>query len=78
MNTKSRSLSLLSPKQIAQIDAHHEKRLGSLQSVDDLVEAVVNKLQVPGALTSSAALASRLEALKNCSVDAAVTCRAEP
>jgi hypothetical protein len=68
--------SLLSPIHIVQIDAYHEKRVETLQSVDNLVEAVVNKLQVPGALSSSAALASCLEALKRCSADAAVTCRA--
>jgi N-acetylglucosamine-6-sulfatase len=40
-----RSLSLLSSTQIAQIDTLHEKRVQSLQSVDELVEAVVGKLQ---------------------------------
>jgi N-acetylglucosamine-6-sulfatase len=40
-----RSLPLLSPTQIAQIDTLHEKRVESLQSVDELVEAVVGKLQ---------------------------------
>lgn len=40
-----RSLSLLSSTQIAQIDTLHEKRVESLQSVDELVEAVVGKLQ---------------------------------
>jgi arylsulfatase A-like enzyme len=48
-----RSLSLLSPTQIAQIDTHHEKRVESLQSVDELVEAVVNKLQNVGALDNT-------------------------
>ena len=48
-----RSLPLLSPTQIAQIDAHHEKRVESLQSVDELVEAVVNKLQNVGALDNT-------------------------
>ena len=40
-----RSLSLLSSTQIAQIDTLHKKRVESLQSVDELVEAVVGKLQ---------------------------------
>ena len=48
-----RSLPMLSPTQIAEIDAHHEKRVESLQSVDDLVEAVVNKLQNVGALDTT-------------------------
>jgi N-acetylglucosamine-6-sulfatase len=48
-----RSLPLLSPTQIAQIDTHHEKRVESLQSVDELVEAVVNKLQNVGALDNT-------------------------
>jgi N-acetylglucosamine-6-sulfatase len=48
-----RSLPLLSQSQIAQIDALHEKRVESLQSVDDLVEAVVNKLQSDGVLDNT-------------------------
>src|SRR5919107_1792606 len=48
-----RSLPVLSPTQIAEIDAHHEKRVESLQSVDELVEAVVNKLQNVGALDNT-------------------------
>ena len=40
-----KSLSLLSSTQIAQIDTLHERRVESLQSVDELVEAVVGKLQ---------------------------------
>jgi arylsulfatase A-like enzyme len=48
-----RSLSLLSPTQIADIDAHHEKRVEALQSVDDLVEAVINKLRNTGALDNT-------------------------
>jgi N-acetylglucosamine-6-sulfatase len=48
-----RSLPVLSSTQIAEIDAHHEKRVESLQSVDDLVEAVVNKLQNVGALNTT-------------------------
>ena len=48
-----RSLPVLSQTQIAQIDAHHEKRVESLQSVDELVEAVVNKLQNVGALDNT-------------------------
>src|SRR5215208_108690 len=47
------SLPLLSPTQIAEIDAHHERRVESLQAVDDLVEAVVNKLQSNGALDNT-------------------------
>jgi N-acetylglucosamine-6-sulfatase len=48
-----RSLPLLSQTQIAEIDAHHERRVESLQSVDDLVEAIVNTLQSNGALDST-------------------------
>ena len=48
-----RSLPMLSPTQIAEIDAHHEKRVESLQSVDDLVAAVVNKLDNVGALNTT-------------------------
>jgi N-acetylglucosamine-6-sulfatase len=44
---------LLSQTQIAQIDAHHEKRVESLQSVDELVEAVVNKLKNVGVLDTT-------------------------
>jgi arylsulfatase A-like enzyme len=44
------SRSSLSATQIAQIDVHHEKRVESLQAVDDLVEAVVNKLKSAGVL----------------------------
>jgi arylsulfatase A-like enzyme len=48
-----RSLPLLSPTQIAQIDTLHERRVESLQSVDELVEAVLNKLQNVGALDNT-------------------------
>ncbi len=48
-----RSLPLLSQSDIAQIDALHEKRVEALQSVDELVEAVVNKLQSDGALDNT-------------------------
>jgi N-acetylglucosamine-6-sulfatase len=48
-----RSLSLLSSTQIAQIDTLHEKRVESLQSVDELVEAVVGKLQNEGVLNNT-------------------------
>ena len=48
-----RSLSLLSSTQIAQIDTLHEKRVESLQSVDELVKAVVDKLQNEGALDNT-------------------------
>jgi N-acetylglucosamine-6-sulfatase len=48
-----RSLPLMSQAQVAEIDAHHERRAESLQAVDDLVEAVVNKLQSKGALDNT-------------------------
>ena len=48
-----RSLSVLSSTQIAQIDTLHEKRVESLQSVDELVEAVVGKLQNEGVLDNT-------------------------
>jgi N-acetylglucosamine-6-sulfatase len=48
-----RALSLLSSTQIAQIDTLHEKRVESLQSVDELVEAVVGKLQNEGVLDNT-------------------------
>jgi N-acetylglucosamine-6-sulfatase len=48
-----RSLPVLSQNQIAQIDSHHEKRVESMQSVDELVEAVVDKLQSHGALDNT-------------------------
>jgi arylsulfatase A-like enzyme len=48
-----RSLPSLSQTQVAQIDSHHEKRVESLQSVDDLVEAVLGKLQSNGALQNT-------------------------
>ena len=48
-----RSLSLLSTTQIAQIDALHEKRVESLQSVDELVQALVGKLQNEGVLDNT-------------------------
>jgi N-acetylglucosamine-6-sulfatase len=48
-----RSLSPLSTTQIAQIDTLHERRVESLQSVDELVEAVVGKLQNVGALDNT-------------------------
>ena len=44
---------MLSTTQIAQIDTLHEKRVESLQSVDELVEAVVGKLQNEGALDNT-------------------------
>jgi N-acetylglucosamine-6-sulfatase len=40
----------LTPTQIAAIDTKHELRVETLQAADDLVEAVVNKLQSVGAL----------------------------
>src|SRR5215203_3555871 len=47
------SLSPLTATQIAEIDAHHEKRVESLQSVDDLVAAVVGKLGAQGMLSNT-------------------------
>jgi N-acetylglucosamine-6-sulfatase len=47
------SLSPLTATQIAEIDAHHEKRVESLQSVDDLVAAVVGKLGAQGVLSNT-------------------------
>ena len=44
---------LASPTQIAQIDTRHEGRAESLQAVDELVEAVVNKLRNVGALNNT-------------------------
>jgi N-acetylglucosamine-6-sulfatase len=48
-----RSLPRLTSTQIAQIDNEHEKRVETLQAVDDLVEAVVNKLHSRGALSNT-------------------------
>jgi arylsulfatase A-like enzyme len=48
-----KSLSLLSTTQIAQIDTLHERRVESLQSVDELVAAVVGKLQNEGVLDNT-------------------------
>jgi N-acetylglucosamine-6-sulfatase len=45
-----KSLPRLTTTQIANIDTKHEGRVESLQAVDDLVEAVVTKLQSRGAL----------------------------
>lgn len=47
------SLPSLGRTQIAQIDADHEKRVEALQSVDDLAEAVVDKLQDAGTLDNT-------------------------
>jgi N-acetylglucosamine-6-sulfatase len=44
---------LASETQIAEIDARHERRVESLQSVDELVEAVVGKLRNVGALDNT-------------------------
>jgi N-acetylglucosamine-6-sulfatase len=44
------SLPRLTTTQIANIDTQHERRVESLQAVDDLVEAVVTKLESRGAL----------------------------
>ena len=45
-----RSLRSLGAGQIAGIDSRHEKRVESLQALDDLVEVVVSKLRSVGAL----------------------------
>ena len=45
-----RSLPSLTPTRIATIDDKHEGRVETLQAVDDLVKAVVNKLDSRGAL----------------------------
>jgi N-acetylglucosamine-6-sulfatase len=45
-----KSLPRLTPTQIANIDTKHEGRVESLQAVDDLVKAVVDKLHSRGAL----------------------------
>jgi N-acetylglucosamine-6-sulfatase len=47
------SRQVASQTQIAEIDARHEGRVESLQAVDDLVAAVVNKLQNLGALDNT-------------------------
>jgi N-acetylglucosamine-6-sulfatase len=47
------SLPKLSSSQIAQIDASQENRAETLQAVDDLVEAVVNKLDSAGVLNNT-------------------------
>ena len=44
------SLRRLTPTRIAALDDKHEGRVETLQAVDDLVEAVVNKLRSVGAL----------------------------
>jgi N-acetylglucosamine-6-sulfatase len=44
---------LASPTQIAEIDATHERRVESLQSVDELVEAVITKLRNVEALDNT-------------------------
>ncbi len=43
----------LDDSRIAAIDRRHEKRAESLQTLDDLVEAVINKLQATGALENT-------------------------
>jgi N-acetylglucosamine-6-sulfatase len=44
------SLRSLSAKRIAGMDTRHKKRIGTLQALDDLVEAVVSKLRSAGVL----------------------------
>jgi arylsulfatase A-like enzyme len=48
-----RSLPPLSRTQIAAVDTRHERRVESLQALDDLVEGVTNKLQAVGALDNT-------------------------
>ena len=48
-----KSLPLLTDAKIAEIDAFHEGRIESLQAVDELVQAVVGKLQAVGALENT-------------------------
>ena len=48
-----RSLPLLSPDQIAQIDTRQENRAETLQALDDLVEGVVNELESAGVLNNT-------------------------
>jgi N-acetylglucosamine-6-sulfatase len=48
-----RKLPPLTPDQIAAIDTRHEGRVETLQAVDDLVKAVVNKLQRLGELDNT-------------------------
>jgi N-acetylglucosamine-6-sulfatase len=48
-----RSLSKLSASQIAQIDARQENRAETLRALDDLVEAVVTKLESAGVLNNT-------------------------
>jgi N-acetylglucosamine-6-sulfatase len=47
------SLPILTSTQIAAIDKRHEKRVETLQALDDLVEGVANKLQSSGQLSNT-------------------------
>src|SRR5919107_2202310 len=47
------SLPILTSTQIADLDKRHEKRVETLQALDDLVEGVVNKLQGSGQLSNT-------------------------
>ncbi len=47
------SLPSLTSAQIADLDKRHEKRVETLQALDDLVEGVVNKLQSSGQLSNT-------------------------
>src|SRR5215204_4135837 len=47
------SREVASQTQIAEIDARHERRVESLQAVDELVQAVINKLRNVGALDNT-------------------------
>ena len=48
-----KSLPLLTDAKIAEIDTFHEGRIESLQAVDELVQAVVGRLQAVGALENT-------------------------
>jgi N-acetylglucosamine-6-sulfatase len=47
------SLPILTNAQIADLDKRHEKRVETLQALDDLVEGVVTKLQNSGQLPNT-------------------------
>jgi N-acetylglucosamine-6-sulfatase len=47
------SLPILTSAQIADLDKRHEKRVETLQALDDLVEGVVNKLHSSGQLSNT-------------------------
>jgi arylsulfatase A-like enzyme len=47
------SLPILSSTQIADLDKRHEKRVETLQALDDLVEGIYNKLHSSGQLSNT-------------------------